>query len=339
MAEENKEEDTMADKHAHGEGEHAHVHGAEEESEHELSEEEEFAHMIECFRKAGAETAKIASAAQKLVLPGETALDIAESLEKMMIDDGFRPGFPVNISINEIAAHFTPEHGSVLVIGERDLVKVDLGAQVDGCCGDTAISVDLSGEYGKMLEASQAALDAAIAAIRPGKKNGEVGAEIEREITSRGYKPIENLTGHKIEPYLLHAGVGIPNKKTSASYEFEEGDIFAIEPFATDGAGMVVDTPQVEIFSARSAAKVRLPQSRQLLSFAVENFLTLPFAQRWIEPMFNSKIALNAALKELLNAGALHPYPVLREAKRGIVAQFEHSVLVTHDGCEVLTKR
>jgi methionyl aminopeptidase len=318
-------------------GTEGHVH--EEGEEHEMSEEEEFAHMIECFRKAGAQTAKIASVAQKLVLPGETALDIAESLEKMMIDDGFRPGFPVNISINDIAAHFTPEHGSVLIIGERDLVKVDLGVQVDGCCGDTAVSIDLSGEYGKMLEASQAALDTAIAAIRPGKKNGAIGAEIEHEITSRGFKPIENLTGHKIEPYLLHAGVGIPNTKTTASYEFQEGDIFAIEPFATNGAGMVIDTPQVEIFSARSAAKVRLPQSRQLLSFAVENFLTLPFAQRWIEPLFNSKIALNAALKELLNSGALHPYPVLREAKRGIVAQFEHSVLITHDGCEVLTKR
>ncbi|MEM4554396.1 MAG: type II methionyl aminopeptidase [Candidatus Anstonellaceae archaeon] len=299
--------------------------------------DEEKAKMIQNFEKAGRIASKIASEVHKIVVPGESYFDIAESLEKMIVDAGGKPAFPINISVNDIAAHFTPEADSQTLIGEKDVVKIDIGVHIDGCIGDTAITVDLSGEWGRLLEASQAALEVAIATIKPGVSVGKVGEAIEKEITSRGFKPIENLTGHKILPYMLHAGVEIPNIASSASYEFKEEDIFAVEPFSSSGSGRVADTAQVEIFSLQATPKLRMRYSRELLDHIARNYFSLPFAERWLRGVFSSKMALSAALRELLNSGALHPYPVLRDTGRGVVSQHEHTVLVEHDCARILT--
>ena len=310
-----------------------------EDHQHEHATEEEIAQMFENFDKAGKIAASVISEAPKLVLPGESYLDIVESREKMIVDGGGIPAFPSNISINEIAAHFTPEAGSVVLVGETDLVKIDLGVHIDGCIGDTAVTVDLSNEQGKLCEASSAALGAAIACMKPGLKVGEIGGVIEKEITSRGYKPIENLTGHKIEPYMLHAGVEIPNISTTVDYELQEGDIFAIEPFASAGSGRVADTSQVEIFALQATPKLRMRYSRELLVHIANSYISLPFAERWLANVFQSRLTLTTALRELLNAGALHPYPVLRDTGRGLVSQFEHTVVIEHDSARILTSK
>jgi len=311
---------------------------AEEQHEHTEAElEEERQKMEKNFAEAGRIAGSILREVPKLALPGESFLDIAESLEKMIIDAGGRPAFPANISINDIAAHFTPELDNKTLVGETDVVKIDIGVHIEGCIGDTALTVDLSGEQGRLVEASEAALAAAISMMKPGVRVGKIGEEIEREITSRGFKPIENLTGHKIEPFALHAGVEIPNIKSNASYELQEGDIFAIEPFASAGSGRVADTTQVEIFSLQSTPKLRMKYSRELLTHIVHNYFSLPFAERWLSGVFKSRLTLSSSLRELLNSGALHPYPVLRDTGRGLVAQREHTVMIEHDSAKVLT--
>ncbi len=309
--------------------------------EHAQSEHDEhaqkWAEALVNFRKAGAILAGVKKDAKHMVVPGESAFDIAETVEKMIIDAGAMPGFPCNISINDVAAHYTPQIQDTLLIGEKDVVKLDFGVSVEGCVADSALTIDLSEEQGKLCEASKAALEAAISMIKPGVRAGAVGAAIQKEITSRGFKPIENLSGHMIVPYNLHAGQNIPNIASNDPYEFTEGDVFAIEPFATPGAGRVADQPQVEIFSLAGEGKLRMRASRELLLKIANKYFTLPFAERWLVGENKSKLVLSAALKELLNAGCLHPYPVLREAGRGLVSQYEHTVIVGHDGAEVIT--
>ena len=316
---------------------HVHDHSHEEQEEGEEMTEEEIAQMRANFKKAGAAAASVIKQVEKLVLPGESVLDIAETLEKMITDAGAKPAFPANISINDLAAHFTPEADNKVLVGERDVIKIDIGAHIDGCIGDMAVTVDLSGEQGKLCEASESALSAAISSMKPGVKIGAIGAAIEHEITSRGFKPIENLTGHKIEPYLLHAGVEIPNVSSSGSYELQEGDIFAVEPFASAGSGRVADTSQVEIFALAASPKLRGKYSRELLAHILGNYFSLPFAERWLSKVFNSRLTLSTSLRELLGAGALHPYPVLRDTGRGLVSQKEHTVIIEHDSARILT--
>jgi methionyl aminopeptidase len=253
-------------------------------------------------------------------------------------EKGAKPAFPANISLNEVAAHFTPEKDSTAAIGEKDIVKLDVGVHVDGFIGDNALTVDLSNENGKLVEAAEKALDAAICTIRAGAKIGEVGAEVEAAIKGFGFKPIENLTGHSLGEYELHAGMELPNIGSKDPKQLEEGMVIAVEPFATNGEGHVSEAPDVEIFSFREKFPVRMRESRRLLNYVDENYKTLPFAERWLYRDFHSKLLLHAALRELVFSGALRQYPVLKDAGKGLVSQAELTVVVEKDAARVLTK-
>jgi methionyl aminopeptidase len=170
---------------------------------------------IEAFRQAGALAARIREDSKRLIMVGESLLDIAETVEQMIAEEGAKPAFPVNISINDIAAHYTPEAESQDSLEDDDLVKVDMGIELNGGLSDTAYTIDLSGKNEKLVQASQDALQKAIDTIKPGMAVGDVGGVIEETIKGYGYKPIANLSGHMIKSNELHAGVEIPNIKTN----------------------------------------------------------------------------------------------------------------------------
>lgn len=293
---------------------------------------------LENFIEAGKIAGRIRKDSKSLIIVDEPLLEIAETIEQMILDEGVKPAFPVNISINDIAAHYTPEFQDTRALKEDDVVKIDMGAAIEGAISDTAYTVDLSEKNENLVKAANEALEAAIAMIKPGVKNGDVGAVIEEKIRSYGYKPISNLTGHMIKSNDLHAGVSVPNVKTKDNYEFQVGDVFAVEPFATNGRGYVEDSDQVEIFSVVSAQPIRMRQSRQILQHVVEKYQALPFAERWVRKEFKSKMLVSASLREMLSAQVIRGYPVLKEADNSIVAQAEHTILIEENGVRVLTK-
>ncbi|MFH1521059.1 MAG: type II methionyl aminopeptidase [Candidatus Micrarchaeota archaeon] len=292
---------------------------------------------LDKFREVGKIGAKIREESKSLVMSGTAFIDIAETIEQMIVEADCKPAFPVNISVNDIAAHYTPEANSEAVL-EDGVVKIDIGVELDGAIADTAYTIDLSEKYEDLVKCSEDALANAIAAIKPGVTVGSIGAIVETTAKSMGFKPISNLTGHMIEPYDLHAGIEIPNVKTDDPYEFQVGDVFAVEPFITNGAGYVVDLEQVEIFSLYMPAKIRMRQSRKIVEYVINNYGILPFAERWVRKEFPSKLLVSVAMKELLQNHFLKGYPVLREAGNGMVSQSEHTILVTDSGCEILTK-
>lgn len=294
---------------------------------------------IENFIEAGRLTGRIREESKSLIMVDEPLLEIAETIEKMIYDEGAVPAFPANISINEIAAHYTPEFDCTKVLGESDVVKIDIGVTVNGAVGDTAYTVDLSEKNTNLVKAAEEALEAAIAAIRPGVCVGDIGGIIEDRIRSYNFKPIANLSGHMIKSNDLHAGENIPNVRNSGdTYKLRERDVFAIEPFATNGRGAVEDGEQVEIFSIYSAQPIRMRQSRKILQHAIEKYGGLPFAERWIRQEFQSKMLVSAALREMLEAQVIRGYPVLKEAQGALVSQAEHTILVEGNGARVLTK-
>ncbi len=293
---------------------------------------------IDDFKEAGKIAGKVRKESIKLVMPGASVLDIAETLEQMIIEEGAIPAFPANISCNSVAAHYTPEHETDRVLGDEDVVKIDVGAAVNDGIGDTAHTIDLSGKHENLVKSTKEALDAAIAMAKPGVKVGDIGAVIEEKIKSYGFKPVSNLSGHMILPGVLHAGVNIPNVKTSDPYQLQEGEIFAIEPFASSGSGFVSDMDEVEIFSLYSLNPVKMRQSRQILNHVVQERRLLPFAERWLNKKFNSRLTVSAALKEMLREHIIQGYPPLKDSEGGLVSQAEHTILITSNGAEILTK-
>ncbi|WP_049969749.1 type II methionyl aminopeptidase [Haladaptatus cibarius] len=289
------------------------------------------AEKYEKHREAGEILAQVRTETAERVEVGASHLDIAEYAEDRIRELGGKPAFPVNISIDEEAAHATPSIGDESTFGE-DMVNLDIGVQIDGWLADTAITVDLSG-HDDLAEASEEALDAALELVEPGVETGEIGAEIESVIDGYGYNPVVNLSGHGLAHYEQHTEPNIPNRAVSQGIELEVGDVVAIEPFATDGSGKVREGAEEEIFSLEREASVRDRSARKALDQITEEFRTLPFATRWLD---SSRPEM--ALRRLKMKNVIHGYPVLKEEEGFLVSQKEHSVIVTEDGCEVFTR-
>lgn len=286
--------------------------------------------ILEKYREAGRILKIVRTEAADMIKIGNSLLEVAEFVENKTIELGGKPAFPCNISRNQEAAHATPKAGDKDVFG-KDIVKLDLGVHVDGYIADSAVTVDLSGNS-DLVKASEEALAAAIDLMKPGASTGEVGAAIEESIRSYGLSPITNLSGHGLSQYEAHDDPAIPNKRVEGGVVLREGDVFAIEPFATNGTGHVHDGSWAEIYSLVKKKPVRLPAVRDVLK-QVEEYRELPFAKRWL----NSD-KLDFSLIQLEKAGILHSYPVLIENSGGLVSQAEHTVIITQDGCEVTTK-
>jgi len=281
---------------------------------------------IKDYKKAGKIAKSVVKYAKSIIKKDLPLLEIANKIEEKILELGGKPAFPANLSINEIAAHYTPDpNDTTLASG---LLKVDIGVQVNGCVADTAFSVDLenSEENKKLIQAAEEALKKALETAKINTKLKEIGLAVEEIIKSFGFHPIQNLSGHSLDQYTIHAGITIPNVDNSSEKQLEEG-AYAIEPFSTTGLGSVKDGKPSEIYRLESEGNVRDPFAREVLNFIKKEYQTLPFCSRWLHKKFGSRSIL--ALRRIKDAGLLHQYPQLIEKGGGKVAQAEHTILLT----------
>lgn len=294
--------------------------------------------VLEKYIKAGKIASAIRKKAGKEVKEGQKILEVCERIEKEIFDQEGKPAFPVNFSRNNEAAHYTASINDSSVVGEKDVIKIDIGVHIDGYIADCAITVDLSEEFGKMTESSEKALENALSLVKVGRRIGEIGEEIEKTIKGFGFEPVRNLSGHGLQEYEAHAFPIIPNHANKDTKELEEDMAFAIEPFSTNGKGLIRESSQTEIYSLNKIVAVRSLIGRKILQEA-EKFKGLPFAERWInERIKMSEFERKIAFRELMQKEALATYPVLREEKGMTVTQAETSIVLDGEKPIVLVK-
>ena len=284
--------------------------------------------IIDNYIKAGKIASEAVKFARNLIKPGMPLLEIADMIEAKIVELGGKPAFPVNLSINEIAAHYTPSYNDETKAS--GLLKVDIGVHIDGCIADTAFSIDLENnqENKALIEAAELAVKNACDTIKAGIPIRQIGKAVEEAIKSKGFTPIHNLSGHEIGSYLVHAGITIPNYDNSQELPIEEG-AYAIEPFATTGLGTVKDGKPSGIYRLERAGNVRDSFARDVLAFIDEEYQTLPFCSRWLYKKFGTRAIL--AIRRIEEAGLVHHYPQLIEAGSKKVSQAEHTVLLDKD--------
>ena len=291
------------------------------------------------YKLAGQIAADARDYGANLIKSGISFLEIADKVESRMIDKGANLSFPVNISINQIAAHYSPRHNDKFFFKKGDVVKLDVGSHIDGYIADTAVTVEVeTHKYDDMIKASSDALDNAIHLMRANLVLSDIGKTIEETIFSYDFKPIDNLTGHSLERYRLHSGMSIPNvSNNSVKNKLKVGDVLAIEPFATDGFGHVISGNGSNIYRCETSFRSRMirdSKSKIFYNKLKNEFKTLPFAQRWFEKRFPN---CDSTLRKLAFLGLIRQYPQLVEKDGGIITQKEHTVIITDDGCEVTT--
>ena len=283
---------------------------------------------IKKYKEAGKIAKKAIDYSKEIIREGESYLEVTKKIEEKIKSLKGDFAFPINLSVNSIAAHYTAKINDDSVFKKGDLLKVDLGAHVDGFLSDTAYTMEIGTNENKDLTAaSKEALKAAIDTIKPGVQISKIGAVIEDVIKSKGFTPIANLSGHQLEQWDLHAGLSIPNFDNKSDTVLEEGMAVAIEPFATNGIGHVVDAEKSEIYQLIAPKPVRSPTARKILEWSATNRLELPFCKRWVSDNVKS-FGIDMSMRQLILNESIHNFPTLREEKDGLVSQHEHTILV-----------
>ncbi|MFH2028906.1 MAG: type II methionyl aminopeptidase [Nanoarchaeota archaeon] len=289
--------------------------------------------ILNSYKKAGKIAAEALAYGKELIKKDAKVLDICNKVEEKIIGLGGEIAFPSQISLNETAAHFCPEDKEGLILTDQ-IVSLDVGVHIDGCIGDNACSVDLSGNNSDLIKASKEALKAAIETVKVGVKLSDIGKAIEETIKSYGFQPVRNLSGHGLDHYNIHCYPTIPNFDTQQP-EVLEKCVIAIEPFATDGIGLIHEKGEPTVFTLMGKKSARVGFVRNIQK-QLESYKGLPFTTRWITKNF-SEAQVRFALNQFKQLGILKEYPPLVEKQNGLVSQAEHSLLVD-DEVIVLTK-
>lgn len=327
--------------------------------------------MLEKYEKAGKIAAKVRKQAAKKATAGMKVSDLVNFVESSILETGAGLSFPCNVSINEIAAHYTSSPSDDTLLCNGDIVKIDLGAEVDGYISDTAVTVVIEGdnkepfdedgnplnmpgrlddgnpiinqdeieERQALVDASSTALENVISILKEGVTLNDIGEVVQNTMQFKGFNPIVELAGHSLQQYTLHAGYSIPNYPDGNKQELKEGDHVAIEPFATNGLGLIDDLPQYCIYlNTNNQYPLRQPDARKLLNHIRRNHEFFPFSKNQLLSVFNGdEHRVNRALKPLIATQLIYPFNVLKEKTNGMVAQTEHTIIIEKEGCEITT--
>lgn len=276
------------------------------------------------------------TAAREATREGILAVDVASRVEKLIKERGAACAFPINICINHMAAHYTPSENDPLEFARGDVVKLDVGVHVNGHIADTATTVEIStSNWSSLIKASEEALICALEMLVPGVGVSSIGSAIDTAISSRGFNPIRNLTGHTLEKNLLHAGITVPNIQTKDRSVLKAGTAVAIEPFATDGKGEVGGEKGGNIYHVIGDRKLTNDAANKLLVSVVRDFDHLPFAARWCSGFSKDYEAL---IRKHWRHRNIRSYAILAEKVGSMVSQAEHSALLLEDSVLVYTR-
>jgi len=294
--------------------------------------------QTEDYLKAGKIAGEVRENVRKKNWIGSTLAEICEYVESEIIKRGAKCAFPVNTSVNEVAAHYTAEPNDSKTVSDTDLVKIDLGAQINGYIADTAVTVNYDPQYDSLVQTAEDALQNAMSMIKVGVKSKDVGRKIQNTIMDMGFKPIANLSGHSLDQYTIHAGKTVPNMWSIGSFDFSGDVAYACEPFVTakNGLGFVRNGKIKNIFALSSRKRTKNDEADKVQEYIWNNFNMLPFALRWLLKEWEEKEA-RKLLDILIKKKVVKAYAILVEASGKTVAQAEHTFIPTQTGVMVTT--
>lgn len=296
---------------------------------------------FENYIKAGQIAQEVKKFVIDFVKPDMKLIEIANAIDEKIFELGGEPGFPVNLSLNEIAAHFTPT--KTCEIRANGLLKIDLGVAVDGFIADTAISLDLTPEkkYTEMINLNKLILKNASKTVKENMEVCDIGEAAENtlikynEENNTTFSIIKNLCGHNLDQDTIHAGITISNHKNSNTTKLND-IAFAIEPFVTTGNGEIYEGSPGGIYCLQSDGNTRDRDAREILNFIKETFGTRPFCTRWLEDEGFKKIRFS--ISTLKAQGIIYEYPMLIEKSKGIVSQAENTFVIANNKVVNTTK-
>eukprot|EP01083_Nonionella_stella_P228374 809398_1 len=258
--------------------------------------------------------------------------------------------FPVSLSINHLAGHFSPLAEEETCVKPGDMVKIDLGVHIDGFAAlvahtvvvpDPAAPGPISGKKANVIAACYTAAEAVLRLIQPGVKNNRVSEYITKVADEFRCQPLQGVLSHELRQFVIDANNTIigkidPDQGLKVDeFEFETNQVFGIDIVMSTGDGKGRElNEQTTVFKREVDVNynLKMQASRRFLAEVNRRFPTYPFTLRSIEDK-SARLGLTECLKHDL----LQPYPVLFEKEGEFVAQLKFTVLLMPSGIMKIT--
>lgn len=270
-------------------------------------------------------------------------------------------GFPVGLSLNNLAAHYTPNYNDEQIfLTEKDILKIDYGVHYNGIIIDSAFTISFNPLYQEFIDISRKTTNYAVSLCGPDVLLGEIGEKIHEYVMSKeieingkmvGLEVMQELSGHKIAPFKIHAGKAVPNIKIFYPVRMKENEFYAVEPFITTGKGRNIIKGQTSHFMLTANYesifnKNIFNKNEKLIFELIQKFYhTLPFCQKWIyQELLNIDVSLekslnvNKILEKFTDKNIIQKYPPIYDIENSIISQFEHTIYIKENGIINLTK-
>lgn len=253
--------------------------------------------------------------------------------------------FPTCISVNNTICHYSPLASDEAVLEENDIVKIDMGAHIDGFIAVVAHTHviqqgPVTGRAADVIAAANTAAEVALRLVRPGKKNKDVAEAIQKVAAAYDCKVVEGVLSHQLKQFVIDGNkviLSVSNPETRVDdAEFEENEVYAVDIVMSTGDGKpkLLDEKQTTIYK-RAVDKnyhLKMKASRFIFSEISQKFPIMPFSARALEEK-----RARLGLVECVNHDLLQPYPVLHEKPGDLVAHIKFTVLLMPNGSDRVT--
>ncbi|KAI9554446.1 hypothetical protein GHT06_019718 [Daphnia sinensis] len=258
--------------------------------------------------------------------------------------------FPTCLSVNNCVCHFSPLASDTDVeLKDGDVVKIDLGAHVDGFIASVAHTVvvgstpstKITGRKADVLLAAHYASEAALRLMKPGTENQAVTNVVQTVAESYKCKPIEGMLSHQLKQFEIDGEKSIiqnPNELQRKEHEkstFELHEVYAIDVLVSSGEGVAkeMDTRTTVFKKTNETYMLKMKASRALFTEVNSKCGTMPFSLRNLEDEKKARMGVVECVSHKL----LEPFHVLYEKPNEIVAQFKFTVLLMPNGPQKIT--
>ncbi|KAM8710432.1 hypothetical protein ACLKA7_017105 [Drosophila subpalustris] len=258
--------------------------------------------------------------------------------------------FPTCLSVNNCVCHFSPaKNDADYTLKAGDVVKIDLGAHIDGFIAvaahtivvDAAAGQKISGRQADVILAAYWAAQAALRLLKSGSSNYLITDAVQQISESFKCKPIEGMLSHELKQFKIDGEKTIiqnPSEAQRKEHEkcnFETHEVYAIDVIVStgEGVGREKDT-KVSIYKKSDENyMLKLKASRALLAEVKTKYGNMPFNIR----SFEEETKARMGVVECVSHKMIEPFQVLYEKPSELVAQFKHTVLLMPNGVNLVT--
>ncbi|CAH1119301.1 unnamed protein product [Phaedon cochleariae] len=258
--------------------------------------------------------------------------------------------FPTCVSINNCICHFSPVPNEAdCILKKEDVVKVDLGAHIDGFIAVVAHTVvmgaskehKVTGRRADVVLAAHFASQAALRLLKPGNETYAITDAVQKVAESYKCKPVEGMLSHQLKQFKIDGEKTViqnPNdaqKKEHEKFELDKHEVYAMDVLISTGEGIGKETEtRVSIYKkTEETYQLKLKASRTFYTEVRTKYGSMPFNLRSFQDETKAKMGVVECVKNKL----IEPFQVLYEKPGEFVAHFKFTVLLMPNGPHKIT--